>query len=85
MISWTFNVDWKPAFSSKKEYKLEYLQPNTVTKFVTGVSDLETKGVLLYERAHKHADSDADGQNEQAGDHVLGEGLVPNQCRPSKQ
>lgn len=79
MIGGTFNVDWKSAVISKKQYERECLRPNTVAKFVTSMSDLETKRVLLYERADKHADSKADGEHEQAGDHVLGEGLVPNQ------
>jgi hypothetical protein len=84
MISWTFDVYWNSAVSSKKQYELEYLKPHTVAKFVTGVSDLETKAVLLYQRPDKHADSEADGKHEQAGEHVLREGLVPNQCRPAK-
>ncbi len=64
MISRTLNVDGKPAVSLKKQNERKYLKSHTVAKFVTGMSDLETETVILYERTDKYADSEADGQHE---------------------
>ena len=79
MISRTFNVDGKSAVAPEKQNELEYFKSHAIAEFVTCVSDLETETVVLYERTDDDADRQGYGQHEYVGEHVLGEGLGPNQ------